>query len=74
MADWRVITKTEKDAPPGSRIDVVLPAQAAARAHMNMVRGLPLVTRASIHVCSHVAGGPGLYNCRTDLRAQYEAL
>lgn len=76
MPTWRVLTRTDAGAPPTSRIDEVLPSQAAGRARLAAVRGLPGVTGASLHLCPHAAGeAPDLwYNCRDHPRAEYEEL
>ena len=76
MPTWRILTRTDITAPPESRIDERLPSQVAGRARLATVRVLPGVTGASLHLCPHAAGEPPneWYNCKEDVRAQYEEL
>ena len=75
MPTWRVLTTVDSAVPgvqPGR--DLLLPTQAAARARAAIEKALPGVTRASVHFCPHAAGEPpeAWWNCRDDLRSQYE--
>mgnify|MGYP001571283208 CR=1 FL=1 len=74
MPTWRLLTRVDATAPPASRIDELLPSQAAGRARLAVVRGLPGVTGASLHLCPHAAGErpEEWYDCRADARAAYE--
>ena len=76
MATWRILTRTDATAPPGSQIDERLPSQAAGRTRLAIVRGLLGVMGASLHLCPHAAGEPDSewYNCKDDSRAQYEEI
>lgn len=76
MPTWRALTVTSAGAPQASRRDEILPSQADGRARLAVIRVLPGVVRASLHLCPHAAGEPasGWYNCRDDVRAQYEEM
>lgn len=77
MANWRVLTTVDPDFPDAvSSSDLLLPNQAAARARAATERVRPGVMKASVHLCPHAAGEPASewWDCRNDVRSQYEEL
>ena len=67
MATWRRI---ETDPTPGGSTDTLEVSKESAK-------GKPkknINNLASVHFCPHAAGEPSSewYNCKDDLRAQYE--
>lgn len=73
MATWRVLSQ----GGSGVRgVDLLLPTQTAARAQAAIERVRPGIVQTSVHLCPHAAGEDSAewYNCRDDVRAQYEII
>ena len=73
MPTWRVLSVVSMLSPTPP-IDILALTQAAARGLATAEKAKPGVMRVTVHLCPHAAGegSPGWYNCKTDLRAQYE--
>ena len=74
MPIWRVMSKVDRTVPGAQApVDLLLPEQANAKAQAVIEKNKPGVTAVSVHLCPHAQGETsGWYNCRDDVRAQYE--
>ena len=74
VGTWRVLSRPDPAVPAARPTDLLLPTQAAARAQAAIERARPGIARVSVHFCPHAAGEPASawWNCRDDVRAQYE--